>query len=547
MRGKYPSIVALIKIAVIAKGSFPSLAFTVPPILHQSAHRLSNPLQATKDANVLTSISDELNAAIERCQPEFIKTCKVKVAPSPSGESRLGLVTTSKINKGDVALAIPYDDQIVFTPDLAVKTVFKGVLPDGYDGWTGDNGVLALLVLNELAKCAGAGIPLPKRKPDASNLISSWLKALPSPSEMSTMHPILWDEDDQEKLQLSSTKKIYRILDDIEEDSSWLEENIWSKDRSNLPQTVDLNGESYPCFSSAGFRWAMAIVSSRAVFVDGSLRLIPVLDMLNHDDFGTEEVTGGFMGTFGTTKGAQIKSGKRRKYAQGEEFFASYGPKSASEYLLEHGFLPSQQRSMTTSVSELTFELDQEDRFYDDKLDILEFDTYEEVPLEPSQSFDVVSEVGRDGEPDPAMLQFLRLINLGEMDAFLLESIFRQEVWGFMSLPVSEKNERIVLESVASTCAKALEEMGDKSEDLEGFNPSSLCSIVRETETRALTRTLEFVDREKEALDLKEYYQERRLKDLGLDSDWNPDEQTYGEDEDDLSYGQTRAPGGLDW
>ena len=547
MRFKRLSTISAVKVAVIAIGISPSLAFTVPSI-HRFSHRLlKNPLKATKDVSVLTSISDELNAAIEKCQPEFIKTCKVKVAPSPNSESRLGLVTTSKINKGDVALAIPYDDQIVFTPDLAGKTVWKGVLPNGYDGWTGDNGLIALLVLNELAKCEGAGISLPKRKPEASNLISSWLKALPSPSEMSTMHPILWDEDDQEKLQSSSTKKIYRVLDDIEEDSSWLEEKIWSNDRSTLPETVDFNGEIYPCFSPAGYRWAMAIVSTRAVFVDGSLRLIPVLDMMNHDDFGTEEVTGGFMGTFGTTKGAQVQSGRSRKYAQGEEFFASYGPKSAAEYLLEHGFLPNQQRSMTTSVSELTFELDQEDRFYDDKLDILEFDTFEEEPLEPLQSFDIVSEVGRDGAPDPAMLQFLRLINLGGMDAFLLESIFRQEVWGFMSMPVSEKNERSVLESIVSTCTKALQEMGDNSDDLEGSSPSSLCDIVRETEKRALTRTLEFVDREKEALDLKEYYQERRLKDLGLDSDWTPDEEPFGQDEDDLSYGQTRAPGGLDW
>ena len=35
------------------------------------------------------------------------------------------------------------------------------------------------------------------------------------------------------------------------------------------------------------------------------------------------------------------------------------------------------------------------------------------------------------------------------MDAFLLESIFRQDVWSFMCEPVSEENERAVCVSIA--------------------------------------------------------------------------------------------------
>ena len=35
-------------------------------------------------------------------------------------------------------------------------------------------------------------------------------------------------------------------------------------------------------------------------------------------------------------------------------------------------------------------------------------------------------------------------------------------------------------------------------------------------------------------MDLKEYYQEQRLKSLGLDSNWMP--------EDDVSFGRTRVP-----
>ncbi len=519
-----------------------------------SARNVRHQLQmATQDD--LSAISDKLNDAIEMCQPEFIKTCKVKVAPSPNGH-RLGLIATDNMKNGDVALSIAYDDQFVLSPKLAVSDVWKGVLPAKYDGWTGDMGLVSLLVLNELAAVATsgtAGIAKPTRKSTASALISAWISSLPSPSELYQGHPFMWNEDEQEVLQSSSTKKVYRILDDLDEDSSWLEENVWALDREKFPETVELNGESYPCFNSEGFAWASSIVSSRGVFVDGSIRLIPILDLANHDDIGTEEVQGGTMGTFGTTKGALMRTGAGRKYQKGDEVFVSYGPKSAAEYLLDHGFLPKAAKSMQTCVAELTFEIDQNDAFLDDKLDILEFETYDSAPMEPSQSFDIVSEVGRDGEPDPAMIQFLRLLKLGGKDAFLLEAIFRQEVWEFMSYPVSEPNERDVLEAVAAACTKNLNTQGEveKKDDEDENSPLGLCSIVRQSENKALTRTLEYVNREKEALDLKEYYQERRLKDLGLDSEWSPDEMSPGMSDpygdDDLSFGQSRAPGSLDW
>lgn len=520
------------------------LLFSVPPT-HTAFHKQRRSLYMVKDLN---SICDEFNAAIEKCQPEFIKNCKVKVGSSSI--HRLGLFATSAMKQNDVALSIPYDDQIVLSPDLALNTIYKGILPNGYDGWTGDNGLIALLVLNELAKVGSSegGIPF-RRKPEAQALIDAWIKALPSPKEMKLEHPIMWTEEDQEILQSSSTKKVYRLLDDIEEDACWLDEKIWSQNKMKFPENVELNGETYPCFSEKGFAWAMSIATSRSVFVDGKLRLIPVLDMINHDAIGTNEVTGGNMGAFGTTKGAEIKAGSGRKYALGDEVFASYGPKSAGEYLLEHGFVPNDAR--ITSVAEMTFECDPDDRFYDDKLDILEFETYESAPMEPVQSFDLVSALGRDGEPDPSMIQFLRLVKLGGKDAFLLESVFRKEVWGFMSLPVSEINEKEVLDEITSACNKALSDMESAPKfdltDDSANTPAGLCAIVRQSESKALTRTLEFVGREKEALDLKEYYQTRRLKDLGLDSEWSPDDKPPVGDEDYLDYGQTRVPGSLDF
>jgi len=349
-----------------------------------------------------------------------------------------------------------------------------------------------------------------------------------------------------------------------------LEENLWSGSEERFPEVVMVGGEEYECFSNEGFKWAIAIVTSRSIFVDDALRLIPFLDMANHDTIGVSEIRPAYMGTFGTTKGANLSAGSGRSYKKDEEIFCSYGPKSSAEYLLEHGFVPGSddKDGLATCVAELTFDITDDNdvavdgeeegqssssfSFYDDKLDILEFETYDSAPMEPMQTFDVVATSSGLAESslDPAMIQFLRLAQLGGQDSFLLESVFRKEVWGFMSLPVSERNERDVLDAIADACSTALGEMvGVGVDEVDGTKRTErLCAVVREAERRALTRTLEFVQREKEALDLKEYYQERRLDDLGLDSDWNPDEDSTGYDMDDeLWYGQVRAPGSLDW
>jgi len=494
------------------------------PSLHTTCPKTS--LEATASLDSQTS---QLEAGLEGCRQEITKVCKVKVGTS---ENRLGLIATSNIRKGDVVLSMPHDERWELTAAIAHNTVFKGLLADSYDGWTGDAGLIALQLLNEVARVAGSGIQKPQRQSAIESFITAWVNALPSPSEMD--HPLLWSEEDQEVLQSSSNTKIYRVLDDLEEDASWLVDNVFSKDRTTFPESVKWNGEEIPCFSVQGYTWAMAIVQSRSVFVDGSLRLVPLLDFMNHDD-DANEITDGTMGAFGTVRGSQLVAHKA--YKAGEEVFCSYGPKSAADYLLEHGFCPTQ--SWKTAVSEITLELDPEDKFHDDKLDILEFETYDQAPMDPCQSFDLVSAPGRDGEPDPAMIQFARLCQLGGTDAFLLESIFRKEVWGFMSLPVSERNEMAVVKQLTEQCEKALEDLNQCPE-----GGPEVCTKLRESETKALSRTLDFLRREKEALDLKEYYQERRLKDLGLDSEWSPEDDIMDED---LGFGQTRAPGGADY
>jgi [ribulose-bisphosphate carboxylase]-lysine N-methyltransferase len=480
----------------------------------------------------LESIVQDTARSLKPCLNEVTKACKVTISPVSGDSHRLGLIATESISKSEVALAIPFDDRY----ELNGKTkLFQNYLPASYNSWTGEAGMIALLILNEVALNSDedkAGIAVPSRSSQIQAFMKSWVQALPNPNEMKD-NPILWSEDDQEVLQSSTTNKIYKLLDDIEEDAMWLAQNLFDKDRARFPETVTLNGEILPCFTVDGYKWAMALARSRSFFLDGTLRLIPFLDMCNHSDDAIE-IRDGYMGTFGTIKGAQLVAAQN--YNVGDEVFCSYGPKSAGDYLLEYGFCPEQ--CWSTAVAEITLEVDPEDRFYDDKLDILEFETYDQAPMGPQQSFDVVSAPGRDGEPDRAMIQFARLCMLGSTDAFLLESIFRQECWGFMELPVSEKNELDVINMITEVCQRALA-------DFDGCPNGGplVCSKLRETERIAITRTIEYLQREKEALDLKEYYQERRLKDLGLDSSWSPEDDM----DPDRAYGQTRAPGGADY
>jgi [ribulose-bisphosphate carboxylase]-lysine N-methyltransferase len=500
----------------------------------------------------LETLASNFNAALEGCRKDLTRTCNVKVGVSQNLDGdgfaiaenmRLGWIATKDLSKNEILMNMPYDEQWNISPKIARKTVFQGVLDDAYEGWTGDAGLVALQLLNEIARTASgsSGISKPERAPPIQAFIDEWIKALPTPEELKSQHPIFWSEDDQEILQSSSNTKIYQVLDDIDEDAAWLAENVFEKDRTTFPVTVTLNGKETPCFCLDGYKWAMALTNSRASFVDGSLRLLPFMDMCNHDD-DARELKGGYMGTFGTTKGAEVLASK--KYKAGEEVFLSHGPKSAVDYLLEHGFCP--RDCWKTAVSEVTIEIDPDDRFYEDKLDILEFETYDQAPMDPSQSFDVISAIGRDGEPDPAFMQFARLSKVGSMDAFLLESIFRKEVWGFMAFPVSEANELAVVETIVEVCETSLEDLkSSENSNADGQNPNAMiCAKLRESESKALKRTLEYMLREKEALDLKEYYQERRLKDLGLDSDWSPEDDNV---DPDLSFGQTRKPGGSDF
>lgn len=145
----------------------------------------------------------------------------------------------------------------------------------------------------------------------------------------------------------------------------------------------------------------------------------------------------------------------------------------------------------------------------------------EQAGLDTTAAFEFKAVDG--GYPDPNLVQFLRLTCLSGADLFLLEPVFRNEIWDFMGFPVSESNERAVGELIQSRCQEGLAELNaaaTEADDAEAVasgdeSPSGqrkrAVAAVRRGERVALTASLGWWQRDLELLNLKEYYQVGRV------------------------------------
>ena len=70
-------------------------------------------------------------------------------------------------------------------------------------------------------------------------------------------------------------KNINDRPDNANEEAAWWEETVWELHRDVFLESV--NGEE--CFTPNAFKWALTLVDSRAVFLDGRLCLVPVLNL----------------------------------------------------------------------------------------------------------------------------------------------------------------------------------------------------------------------------------------------------------------------------
>ncbi|XP_010258272.1 PREDICTED: ribulose-1,5 bisphosphate carboxylase/oxygenase large subunit N-methyltransferase, chloroplastic isoform X2 [Nelumbo nucifera] len=277
-----------------------------------------------------------------------------------------------------------------------------------------------------------------------------------------TNSTIFWSEEELSELQ--GTQLLSTTLG--------VKEYVQSEFLKVEEEVILPNKHLFPSITPDDFLWAFGILRSRAFSRGQNLVLVPPADLvLIQYDLG----------------------------------------KSNAEFALDYGFIePKPERNTYT----LTLEISESDPFFGDKLDIAESNGQGETAY-----FDICL-----GCPlPPAMLQYLRLVALGGTDAFLLESVFRNTVWGHLELPVSRANEELICRVVRDACRTALSSYSTTIEEdekiREGRNLKPRLEIavgIRAGEKKVLEQIDGIFKKRELELDGLEYYQERRLRDLGL-------------------------------
>lgn len=391
------------------------------------------------------------------------------------------LVASRATPRGENLLSVP--DNLWVTPQ-SVASSSIGSMVQELPPWI----QIALFLLSERAR--GHNSPW-----------SAYVQALPShpPS------PLLWPQDARKLLE---STQLLQSLEGYEE--------YFESEYAQLCEMFEEHREDFPSdiFTSEAFRWAAVTVRSRShAPLDGdSLALAPLTDLVGHSRGDGVSLTIEKQRLRG---GRFLKMSAGRAFSAGESLVMDFGPsKLDSQLILDYGVLDESQ-PQGGYVLELS--LSEEDRNYGDKADILELN---ELP-DPCQF-----QLRADRPPEGGLLAFLRLLNCSGSDSFLLEALFRNDAWGFMMQPVSEANEDALCRSMIEGCREALSAYPSSiDEDLELLrdddavprgSATRAAVMIRLGEKEGLDMALRYFEDRKSRLEDIEYYQERRLKGLGL-------------------------------
>jgi len=301
---------------------------------------------------------------------------------------------------------------------------------------------------------------------------------------------------------------------------------------AQLQPALDADRDFFPSdvFTLEAFRWAFAAVRSQLVPpCDGGvdMALVPAAALLGHSGRSAARLSWKEKGLFGKERALCLDAD--RPYRAGEPVEMNFGGegKIDPQVLLDHGLW---DRASFCGGYALQLNLP-EGPSYEDKVDILELSglgTYQTFLL-------------REGEPvPPELVAFLRLVNLGGEDAWLLEPIFRESLWKeVLMFPVSEENERVVCDSITAHCRGLLSQYPPPPPGAREGPRTEVAACVAAGELAALQGALDYFEGQRRRLPQLEYYQERRLRSLNLlDDDGNS---TYGsrpEDDPFFAAGQ---------
>ncbi|KAK8934897.1 hypothetical protein KSP39_PZI015106 [Platanthera zijinensis] len=335
----------------------------------------------------------------------------VRPAFVPEG---LGLVAERDMLRNELLMEIP--KKLWINADTvaasAIGPVTLGLIP-----WVS----IALFILRE----------------KAMGTASSWrpyLDILPQETDS----PIFWSEEELSQIrgtQLLNTT--IGVKEYVQSEFNKVEDEVILPNKHLFPKTI----------TAADFLWAFGVLRSRAFsrLRGDKIALIPFADLINHSSTITSEDICWEIKGKGVFSRELMFSLRTPAYVKaGEQVYIQYDLEKSNTELVDYGFIDRRQRR---EVYTMTLEISESDPFYGDKLDIAESSGLGEIAY-----FDIVLD-----EPlPPLMLPYLRLVAIGGTDAFLLEAIFRNSVWGHLELPVSRANEERICRVVREACNSAL-------------------------------------------------------------------------------------------
>jgi len=342
-------------------------------------------------------------------------------------------------------------------------------------------------------------------------------------------HPLTYSAGDPQEASAIKYLKGTSVADRIESYRFYLL-SAW-EDVVNAHLAAMAGGDA---FTRADYLEAFGCLKTNAVrpFTSSNdLRIAPLLNIASHSRRGNCEprMSKPSGGLFGKKKddGGGLDLLAVKDIGQGEVLSFDFDPgKPETNLVVDYGTFDQEHPVVGMSM---TVELRESDTFLEDKCDILEINS-----LQPT----MVLTCEEDETLSDDFMAFLRLLHLGGEDSFLLEAIFRNEVWDYLQSPMSMENESSVCLSMISNCKGELSKLQNttRAQDealMADASSSDACRgalLCRLVERRVLEYLLGYFQRENDDLPKKEYYHETRLKSLGLlDMDGNT---TYTEEED---------------
>lgn len=427
--------------------------------------------------------------------------CKCTFVADKNSPKSYACVATSSIQEGETIYSLP--TSICINISKANSMFNRKIISASFK--TGDYGLLAIYLLYQ---------NFLKEK----SIFNDYL------SYLSTMKPkgLFGRCDDLnfiDEFCKSTTRDIKNQIDAARSDYSTILTLLSSYEPSMYSEYFQQH------FTEDLFFWALGIVKERSVVVDNELMIVPGLDFVEFDPFSCAEPVLSGTGLFGKEK--VVKLNAERSYSSGETIVMSFGVKSSAECLEDHGIVPDV--AIDDACCEISATIEESDRFSDDKINILETFSMPKI-LRCDFISDPTIGIDRD------LLQFLRLKFIEGTDAFILEGCFANTVYSTMELPFSKINELKVMQYIVDTCSNKIQHLNTVSTDsldveicnaVDNANALTTNDIrlnlarLRIQERASLENTRSVAASELAKLkttgsEAREFYQERRLKDLDL-------------------------------